>query len=411
MIRRLGFAQWDCAARGLVCFVLLATLAACATNKPPPVAEPMPAAPVVIAPPEPAAPPPPKPRPPKPKPKAVEEDLWTRFARTRHWQPCVRDAGIDRWVSRYAGSPQRFATTLAPLLPLMDYVLTRSEALGLPAEVMLVPIVESYYRPDARGPGGALGLWQLMPDTGTRFGLLRRGSRDDRTDVRASTAAALRLLVLNSEAFSGNPKLMFAAYNAGAYRLRKALGGRDHQTLTSLEGLGLSRTTEEYLSKIKALGCLLGEPELFSLELPEIPPRSRLIEFTPPFAIDPRAVSERIGVPQAQLRSWNASAFAQGAADAAMPLLIPQASEPVLSAALAGGSLSKHTPSPEVASTVAAPSEKPQAAARTHRVAAGDSLWEIAKRYRVRLADLMRWNALNKRSVLRIGQRLRLDPP
>ena len=277
---------------------------------------------------------------------------------------------------------------------------------------MLVPIVESYYRPDARGPGGALGLWQLMPDTGSHLGLLRRGARDDRVDVRAATDAALRLLVLNSEAFSGNPKLMFAAYNAGAYRLRKALGGRAHETLTSIEGLGLSRTTGEYISKVKALGCLLGEPERFSLQLPVLPPGSRLIEFKPPFSIDPRAVAELTGMPAAQLRSWNASAFAQGGADSAMPLLIPQAGESVLGAALAGGTLAKYTPTPEVVS--AAPSGKsdqPAARARTHRVASGDSLWKIAKRYRVRLADLMRWNTLNKRSVLRIGQRLRLDSP
>lgn len=399
MIRRLGLV------------LVFGMLTACATTKPPPVME-QPVAPVAVVPADPVPPPKRKPRRPQPKPEVkVDADLWTRFARARHWQPCVRDPAIDRWVARYAGSPQRFATTLAPLLPLMDYVLTRSEALGLPSEVMLVPIVESYYRPDARGPGGALGLWQLMPDTGTRFGLLRRGARDDRTDVRAATAAALRLLVLNSEAFSGNPRLMFAAYNAGAYRLRKALGGRAHETLTSLEGLGLSRTTEEYQKKIRALGCLLGEPQQFSLVLPQLPPGAALVEFTPPFTIDPRAVSNLIGVPQAQLRSWNASAFAQGAAGPTVPLLIPKASEPALAAALASGSLAKHTPAPEVAVVVPAEKQKPNAAARTHRVAAGDSLWEIAKRYRVRLADLMRWNGLNKRSVLRIGQRLRLDPP
>lgn len=344
----------------------------------------------------------------------VEADLWTRFARTRHWQPCVTDPGIERWISRYAGSPTRFATTLAPLVPLMDYVLTRSSALGLPSETMLVPIVESYYRPDARGPGGALGLWQLMPDTASRFGLVRRGPFDDRVDVRVSSDAALRLLVLNSEAFSKNPKLMFAAYNAGAYRVRKALGGREHSTVTSLAELGLSRTTQEYLDKLKALGCLLGEPARFSVELPTLAPEERLIEYRPPFVVDPRAVGERIGVSAANMKSWNAAAFARGAADPGFPLLIPQAKEGALIAALAAGTLTRHTPSP--AAPVAAADKAIKGAGtaaspqRTHRVAAGDSLWEIAKRYRVRLADLIRWNHLNKRSMLRIGQRLRLHP-
>jgi|CXWL01.1.fsa_nt_gi membrane-bound lytic murein transglycosylase D len=346
-------------------------------------------------------------------PSVATADVWKRFAQARAWQPCVTDAGIDRWIARYAGSPERFATTLTPLVPLMDYVLTRATELELPGETMLIPIVESYYRPDARGPGGALGLWQLMPDTASRFGLVRRGGQDDRLDVRSSTEAALRLLVLNSEAFSKNPKLMFAAYNAGAYRLRKALGGRAHETLTSLEGLGLSRTTEDYLDKIKALGCLLGEPDRFRLGLPPLPETARLIEFKPPFAIDPVAVSAKIGVPAATLKNWNASAFARGAADSALPLLIPRASEPTLSAALSAGSLSEHTPKTQAITpiTAAAAATSVKAPTRTHRVKSGDSLWEISKRYRVRLADLMRWNKLNKKSVLRLGQQLRLDAP
>ncbi len=345
------------------------------------------------------------------KPAVVEEDVWARFAQGRHWQPCKTDPGIDRWISRYAGSPQRFATTLTPLVPLIDYVLTRSTALNLPSETMVIPIVESYYRPDARGPGGALGLWQLMPDTGSRFGLLRRAGHDDRLDVRGSTDAALRLLVLNSEAFSGNPKLMFAAYNAGAYRLRKALGAREHSSMTSLDGLGLSRTTQDYLDKVKALGCLLGEPKRFGLELPPLAVDQRLIEFKPPFSVDPKDVAARAGVPVATLKSWNAIAFARGRAGPELPLLIPRASEAVLLAALESGNLKQGVgvvpPAASPAIPAAAASSK---AARTHRVASGDSLWEIAKRYRVRVADLMRWNKLNKRSVLRIGQRLYLEP-
>jgi len=339
----------------------------------------------------------------------VEEDVWLRFANLRHWQPCKTDAGIDRWIARYAGSPQRFATTLAPLVPLIDYVLTRSSALDLPSETVVIPIVESYYRPDARGPGGALGLWQLMPDTGSGFGLLRRGTHDDRLDVRGSTDAALRLLAMNSEAFSKNPKLMFAAYNAGAYRLRKALGNREHSSLTSLNGLGLSRTTEDYLDKVKALGCLLGEPKRFGLELPPLAPEQRLIEFTPPFPVDPGQVAARAGVPVATLKSWNANAFARGAADPQLPLLIPRGSESALTSALADGTLKQG----KAAVVAAATPQKSKAAvtpARMHRVASGDSLWEIAKRYRVRLPDLLRWNNLNKRSVLRIGQRLSLEP-
>jgi membrane-bound lytic murein transglycosylase D len=337
---------------------------------------------------------------PEPATLSVAPDLWERFDRGRHWKSCDLGPGAQRWVGRYAGKPERFAATLAPVAPLMDYVLTQAEARGLPSEVMLVPIVESYYRADARGPAGAMGLWQLMPDTGRRFGLGVRGGSDDRLDVHAATEAALRLLKLNAEAFSNNPKLMFAAYNAGAYRLRKALAGRDHASLDSLEGLGLARTTRDYIDKLKALGCLIGEPERFGMQLPTLANEARLVVFSPPYPIDPHALATRLGLPAASLKTWNQRAFARRATDASAPMLLPAGAIDVVDTAVAAGELPKVAPRAAPASPVAA------SGGRVHRVTSGDSLWTISKRYRVQLADLMRWNGLNQRSVLRIGQTL-----
>jgi len=73
--------------------------------------------------------------------------------------------------------------------------------------------------------------------------------------------------------------------------------------------------------------------------------------------------------------------------------------------AISDGALAAVEPK-AVSSAVAAP---PSGNGRVHRVASGDSLWTISKRYRVPLADLMRWNDLSKRSVLRIGQKLKLQ--
>jgi membrane-bound lytic murein transglycosylase D len=47
--------------------------------------------------------------------------------------------------------------------------------------------------------------------------------------------------------------------------------------------------------------------------------------------------------------------------------------------------------------------------ATTHRVRAGDTLYGIARKYGVALADLLRWNRLTPRSVLRPGAKLRLQ--
>jgi membrane-bound lytic murein transglycosylase D len=337
---------------------------------------------------------------PEPATLTVAPDLWERFDSGRHWKSCDLGPGAQRWVGRYAGKPERFAATLAPVMPLMDYVLTEAQAHGLPSEVMLVPIIESYYRADARGPAGAMGMWQLMPDTGRRFGLGVRGANDDRLDVHASTDAALRLLKINADAFSDNPKLMFAAYNAGAYRLRKALAGREHASLNSLEGLGLPRTTRDYIDKLKALGCLIGEPERFGMELPTLTNDARLVEFRAPYPIDPHALATQAGVPAASLQTWNQRAFARRATDASAPMLLPAGVLDAVAEPIAAGDLPKVAPRAAPATRVAASGD------RVHRVTSGDSLWTISKRYSVQIADLMRWNGLNQRSVLRIGQTL-----
>lgn len=385
-------------------WLLAALILLTACRSTPPLPDPVAAAPE--APPAPVAvQSAPMPAPPLAQQFFPEPDLWTRFRQARHWQQCDGDAGVQRWISRYAPKPQRFADSLSPILPLMDYVLNHSVALGLPGETMLIPYVESHYRPDARGPAGALGMWQLMPDTGRRFGLAGRGQADGRTDVRASTDAALRLLKLNADAFSNNPKLTFAAYNAGAYRLRKALGGRDYAAQKTLDGLGLSRTTREYLDKLKALGCLLGEPERYGMTLPSFDPDQRLVEWRAPFPIQPEAVAKELGLDSTVVRALNRRVYAQQAATTELPMLLPQGPSNGLEALVASGRFARTTPQlPKV--------EAPTSTAgkRVHKVASGDSLWIVAKRYRVRLADLMRWNGLNKRSVLRIGQTLVLEP-
>ena len=69
--------------------------------------------------------------------------------------------------------------------------------------------VESAYAPQARSHAGALGLMQVIPATGKRFGA--SNLLDPLQNLRAGTA----YLVWLNKRFNGNLKLMLAAYNAG----------------------------------------------------------------------------------------------------------------------------------------------------------------------------------------------------
>ncbi len=54
--------------------------------------------------------------------------------------------------------------------------------------------------------------------------------------------------------------------------------------------------------------------------------------------------------------------------------------------------------------------ERQQASLRTHRVKRGDSLWSISKRYGVSVTNIARWNNMSRNGVLRIGQKLKIKP-
>ena len=59
------------------------------------------------------------------------------------------------------------------------------------------------------------------------------------------------------------------------------------------------------------------------------------------------------------------------------------------------------------------PNDEPAANAspRRHTVGRGDNAWTIAKRYRIRVADLLKRNGLNAKAVLKPGQALLIDAP
>jgi hypothetical protein len=110
---------------------------------------------------------------------------------------------------------------------------------GLPASLLGVAAVESGFDPVALSPKGARGLWQLMPATARRYGLVVQPHRDERTDPAKSTYAAAHYMKDLFERFRDWP-LALAAYNAGEDRVARAMqrgGARDFWTLRKQSAL------------------------------------------------------------------------------------------------------------------------------------------------------------------------------
>ena len=93
----------------------------------------------------------------------------------------------------------------------MDALIVKmSRASGVdPALVHAVITVESNYRASAVSPKGAIGLMQVMPPTGRRYGIVNL--TDPESNLAAGTAYLRDLLRL----FGDDLNLALAAYNAG----------------------------------------------------------------------------------------------------------------------------------------------------------------------------------------------------
>jgi soluble lytic murein transglycosylase-like protein len=113
--------------------------------------------------------------------------------------------------NRVSGHPN-----VARFAPLIE---RHAKANGLdPALVKAVVAVESAYDPRAVSPKGAIGLMQVIPATGERYGLAPDARRsveqkllDPATNVRIGTRYLSDLL----RRFDNDPALALAGYNAG----------------------------------------------------------------------------------------------------------------------------------------------------------------------------------------------------
>ena len=391
-------------AAALAAFLLTVLMSACQPMVRPDVDEPAePESPVVLTP-VPRLPPPPE-APPAAAPAAPDPidtgaEVFDRMAARFSAPICVKGQHNRAWRKRYAGHPASFARHLEEILPLMAYVVEEVERRDLPGEFALLPIVESWYRPAAIGPGGPAGMWQMISGTARNHGIRIQPGYDGRLSPVESTDAALSYLQTLSTLFDGEWRAMAMGYNAGEYRIIRAFRSSGDRRVSGESQLprGLSRTTYDYVAKLHALACLIAKPERHDLQLPREARFVPLVRMTLPAganSLDQAAI--RLGTDAARLRELN-PAYRQGR-------IVPGAPRVVLAPATA---LSQVAADGEATAPPLAEEESAQT--RTHTVARGDTLSRIASRYGVPLRQLFSINGLGARSILRPGQVIRIDP-
>ena len=262
----------------------------------------------------------------------------------------------------------------------------------LPLELALLPVIESGFRPHARSPDRATGLWQLMPETAREIGVRRDRWFDGRRDIVVSTTAALDYLSYLNALYHGDWELTLAAYNAGPGRVRAAQR-RARAAGGSLDfwSLALPRETRVYVPRFLALVALVREGEEGPLELPSVPIEPAFVKVDVGRRVSVERAAALGSLSPESLRRLNAG-LVHGVTPPGGPheLYLPRGSRARLVERLAATDADASFGPPSV-----------------HEVVAGDTLGALARAYGISERRLMTLNGLEDARIL-VGQRLAL---
>lgn len=394
---------------------------------------------------------------------AAPEDLWERIRRG-YALPEQSHARIQAQLAWYAKHPAYMNRVAERATPYLFHIVERLEARGMPAEIAMLPIVESAFHPFAYSHGRAAGIWQFIPGTGKMFGLKQNWWYDGRRDIYASTEAALEYLDRLQRRFDGDWMLALAAYNSGGGTVSRAITkNRRLGKPTDYWSLDLPRETEGYVPKLLALKSLVGDPAAHGLELLPIPDEPYFTKVEIDSQIDLALAAELSGLELDEIYRLNPG-FNRWATDPDGPhyLLLPldRAAEfeerlaqvdpkdriswqvhKVRTGETLGGIARKHKTTvatlkrvnklrnhviraganllipvaSKSASSYSLSADQRKRAVQNreqkgqklvHIVRPGDTLWDLSRRHEVGVSQLARWNAMAPRDPLTPGQRL-----
>lgn len=180
-----------------------------------------------------------------------------------------------------------------------------AERRGLPAELALLPVIESAYDPMATSRSQAAGLWQFIPDTGRLYGLDQSWHYDARRDPVASTQAAYDYLTKLHSMFN-DWELALASYNAGPGTVSRAIKRNIALGLpTDYWSLKLPAETMAYVPRFLAVAALFKSPADFNVRMASIPnrPSYRTIQAANPLTV--HEVADITGLSHALVRELN----------------------------------------------------------------------------------------------------------
>ena len=215
-------------------------------------------------------------------------------------------SAIDVQLAWYERNPAYLDRVFGRASLYMHYIVEEVERRGMPMELALLPVIESAFEPFAYSKARASGLWQFIPDTGSRFGLPQNWWYDGRRDVIESTRAALDYLQFLHDEFDGDWLLAVAGYNCGENCVARAVARNRAAGLpTTFWDLRLPNETRAYVPKLLAMKRLVADPSIFGIEFSPIPNEPYFTRVSLGSQIDLRLAADLAGLSHEELSELN----------------------------------------------------------------------------------------------------------
>jgi len=308
--------------------------------------------------------------------------------------PLVMNNYVEAEIRRFQGKERNyFLESYRRSGKYRSYIEGELQKAGLPKELVWLPLIESGYKDKAFSRARALGLWQFIASTGTRFNLKRDQWVDERMDFKASTRAAIEYLTALHDLF-GDWTTALAAYNCGEGNVLRAIREQRVNYLDNFWDLYpmLPPETSRYVPRFLATLQIVKDPVKYGFpELKEDDPLA-FEEVRIAKQMKLSDVAKGLSVKTSQLSELNPALRQKVTPSYSYILRVPPGRGEVLTAIL--------DRIPQCKLTI-----------RTytiHRVRRGETLSQIARRYHTSVRTISRLNRIRNVSRIRIGQRIKV---
>lgn len=199
--------------------------------------------------------------------ESTADSIWNSMRNDFQLDHMIQSPRVQVEIKRLVADQEKLYSILKAAGPYIYFIYHQTKKKKLPAEIALIPVIESEFNPNDHSNKGATGLWQLMPQTARELGVSVKPNYDGRRNIIDSTNAALAYFKDLGNNFNDDWYLAIAAYNCGQGKVEavsRRTGTRDFWDMK------LPSETKHYVPKLLAVAEIVNHPKKYGVKLPKI---------------------------------------------------------------------------------------------------------------------------------------------